>query len=35
MSFEDYLRGAIDQSELPEGDKNDLRELMTSHLTAG
>ncbi len=35
MSFEDYMRRAIEQSELPESDKNDLRELMASHLTAG
>ena len=35
MSFEDSLRRAIDQSDLYEGDKNDLRELMASHLTAG
>ena len=35
MSFEDYLRRAIEKSELYEGDKNDLRVLMASHLTAG
>ena len=35
MSFEDYLHRAIEQSDLYEGDKNDLRELMASHLTVG
>ena len=35
MSFEDLLQRAIEHSDLYEGDKYDLRELMVSHLTAG
>jgi len=35
MSLEDYLRKHLEESDLYEGDKNNIREFMASHVMAG